>query len=396
MTNVATPMPSSICAIIPTYNRSAMLKECLDSILAQSRPPDEIIVVNDGSTDDTESAVKAYGTRVTLINKANGGKSSALNIALAQSKSDYIWICDDDDIAAPDGVEHLAAALDADGTVGFAFGTFRTFHDDDSGRSYSEPIRWGYDEEPNINIRFLEGIFTLQYALLVRRSLYMETGRFREDLLRSQDHDMMIRLSRNAKAAYVPKIIFFLRMHDGVRGSSAGPFSDKTVSEKGMLYGQKIFSQVRKEFRLEEFTPTFALQWGDRLSKRAALLQRACVFAECGMWDCVIDDLNQACAVNSVPATPEELRLAERITRSVLPWKVLNKNSEWVAALRMHYRTSLFGHQIIDAACRPIIWRARSMLQGGRILDGIQMLRILTRITGIRGAFSRALSSMLA
>src|ERR1700722_2884157 len=118
---------SSICAIIPTYNRSGMLRARFDSILAQSRPMQEIIVVNDGSTDDTENVVKSYGDRVKLISKTNGGKSSALNSALARCTADYIWIFDDDDIAAPDSIDRLAEAMDIDSTIDYAYGTYQNF-----------------------------------------------------------------------------------------------------------------------------------------------------------------------------------------------------------------------------------------------------------------------------
>src|SRR5580692_6093554 len=121
-------LPTSIGVIIPTYNRASMLRECIDSILAQTRPVQQIIVVNDGSTDETESLIASYGERVTLLTKENGGKASALNLALPHCKMDYVWICDDDDIAERDGAEHLAAALDANASVDFAYSTFRHFH----------------------------------------------------------------------------------------------------------------------------------------------------------------------------------------------------------------------------------------------------------------------------
>src|SRR5689334_4837795 len=121
-------MSSTICAIIPIYNRSSMLRESIDSILAQTRPVQEIIVVNDGSTDDTIDVVRSYGDRLKLINKTNGGKASAVNLALKHCQSDYIWICDDDDLARPDGTKLLANALDENECIDFAFGTFQIFY----------------------------------------------------------------------------------------------------------------------------------------------------------------------------------------------------------------------------------------------------------------------------
>lgn len=232
--------PSSICALIPTYNRAAFLKECIDSILAQSRPLQEIIVVNDGSTDDTASLVASYGSRVALINKGNGGKASALNLGLRQCRSDYVWICDDDDIAAPDGLEHLASALDADPEAGFSYGNFELFRDSAAGRVFSPPTYWAREGEPNIHIQFMEEMFTFQFAMLVRRSLYATIGGFREDLIRGQDHEMAIRLARRAKAIAVPDVIFFQRVHDGQRGHASGKFSIKANENKWLGFGQNF------------------------------------------------------------------------------------------------------------------------------------------------------------
>ena len=242
-----------------------MLRECIGSVLSQTRPVQEVIVVNDGSTDDTDAVVKSFGSNIQLIAKANGGKASALNCGIAQSTSDYIWICDDDDIAAPDGAEHLASVLDIDDAIGFAYGTYRSFCDTAFGRSYSSPIWWAYDKEPNINIRFLEGMFTPLNAVMARRSLFMKTGPLSRGVnsiagLRHGD-----RLSRGTKAVCVPKVIFSLREHNGMRGTAREPFAADKVLEKWPVYDRKILSRVREEFHLEEFAPTFALNWDSGL-----------------------------------------------------------------------------------------------------------------------------------
>jgi len=387
-------MPSTITAIIPTYNRAAMLRECIDSVLAQTRPVDEIIVVNDGSTDDTESIVKSYDDRITLISKKNGGKSSALNLALAQCTSDYIWICDDDDIAATDGLESLATALDADDTAGFVFGTFKIFHDTAGGRIYTPPTYWKRDEEPSAKMNFFEGMFTFQFAMLVRRSLYNEVGRFREDLIRSGDYDMAIRLCRENKAVYVPKVIFFQRAHEGVRGSRLDSFNANENIKKWLQYDQKIFSWIRENYNPEEFTPTFAEQWDGVRAHRSALVKRACAFAARALWNDAISDFRHAITSSPASAAPEELRMAEVAIRDILPWLMLGDNLGWVADLRACYRENGYGRRIIHATCRPLVWHARSMFQKGDIKVGIRMLRIMVSVLGIRGTLNRVSASL--
>jgi glycosyltransferase involved in cell wall biosynthesis len=71
------------CAVIvPTLNRAHYIAEAIDSLLAQTRKPDRIIVVNDGSTDDTLAVLEAYDGRIEVISKPNGGKSAAINTAM--------------------------------------------------------------------------------------------------------------------------------------------------------------------------------------------------------------------------------------------------------------------------------------------------------------------------
>jgi len=385
---------STITAIIPTYNRSSLLRECIGSVLAQTRPLDEIIVVDDGSTDDTQAVMGSYGDRVKLLTKPNGGKASALNLALAQCTGDYVWICDDDDYAAPDGLTHLAAALDDDASAGFAFGTFRIFTGEGRARVFSPPTYWRREEEPNPALNFLEEMFTFQFAMLVRRSLYQKVGTFREDLIRSQDYDMAIRLSQAAKGEYVPEVIFFQRRHEGQRGPSGKSFAAEGSIRKWLEYDQKIFAGVRSTIPLQRFTPTFALGWDGARAERAAYLERACVLAQRAMWDDAITDLGHAGNIGETPASPEEIRLAEAVIRNALAWDVLAGRKDWIRALHECGSKSAYGRDILYAACRPLVWQSRSSLIRGDAGGGIRKLKLLAAILGPRGAYRRALASL--
>ena len=351
-----------VAAIIATYNRAEMLRECIELLLTQSHPIQELIVVNDGSTDATENVVKCYDDRVTLITKENGGKATALNLALKSCAADYVWICDDDDVAAPDGLEHLAAALDSNAAVGFSYGTFKIFRDDPSGRSFMPPSYLVREGESNVHIQFLEEMFTFQFAMLVRRSLYDEMGPFREDFLRSQDHEMAIRLARNAQSVYVPHVIFYQRAHSGQRGTLANTFSTTLNAKKWLKYEQKMMASIRKEYNLNEFTPTFARDWDGLRAARAALVERACISAKCGLWDEAIEDFREAGGLCATPAATEEVRLAEAVVRKPLPWDILSQNPAWLSDLRAVHRRSEYARSILQATCRPLGWQAHAMI----------------------------------
>ena len=131
-------MKAGVTALVPTFNRSNFLKEALLSLLKQTMLPDEIIVIDDGSSDDTAQVVASFGSQVRYIHKANGGKSSALNVGLQQASGDFIYILDDDDIAATDAIERMAEVLQKNPEYGFVYGEFDVFTTSDSGAISTE------------------------------------------------------------------------------------------------------------------------------------------------------------------------------------------------------------------------------------------------------------------
>jgi glycosyltransferase involved in cell wall biosynthesis len=100
--------PISIAVVIPLYNGAAFIAEALDSVLAQTLQPDEIIVVDDGSTDGGAAIVKSYGDRVTLLSQPNSGVSTARNRAIHHSTAELIAFLDSDDVWYPEHLQKLA------------------------------------------------------------------------------------------------------------------------------------------------------------------------------------------------------------------------------------------------------------------------------------------------
>jgi glycosyltransferase involved in cell wall biosynthesis len=103
--NCTDPSADSVSVIIPVYNGAKFIAETLESILGQTVPPAEVIVVNDGSTDNTVSVVEKFGDSVILINVKNGGACKARNIAAASAKGNWIAPCDGDDLWLPTKLE---------------------------------------------------------------------------------------------------------------------------------------------------------------------------------------------------------------------------------------------------------------------------------------------------
>jgi len=378
-------MTSTICAIMTTYNRGSMIRGSIDAILAQSRRIDQIIIVNDGSTDDTEQVVKSYGDRVTLVTKKNGGKASGLNAGLAHCTADYVWFCDDDDYTAPDGVEALAKILDDNPSIDIAMGKYIIFREENGKKTFTDHGYLGRTEEPNLKILFLEHMITALSAMLVRNSLYAKTGLFSYDVGLSDDYHMILRLLRNTKAVYVPKVIYYYRRHEGPRGNDIPVIGDN----------QKVFNQVRKNYGLDEFTPTFALAWNEPRRRRAALCERACVMARRALWHEAVEDFRQAAQLDAGPLSVEELSLIQTAIYVPEPYTLLSRNAALIAEMRAFSALNNVSYSIAQACLGPLMWNTRRALSQGNFGKGFELMRQLFSIAGFRGACARIMSSII-
>ena len=101
----------TVSVIITTYNQSALIEETITSVLAQTRLPDEVIVVDDGSTDDTAARVKAFGGRVRYIHQQNQGVPGSRNTGMSQATGDLLVLLDGDDVWHPQKIEFQVEAF---------------------------------------------------------------------------------------------------------------------------------------------------------------------------------------------------------------------------------------------------------------------------------------------
>jgi glycosyltransferase involved in cell wall biosynthesis len=104
----------SVSAVIPTHNCARYLPDAIESVLAQSRPADEILVIDDGSTDETEEVLRAYRDRITVLHQAKAGVSAARNAGIAHATGDWIAFLDADDVWESEKLSRQLEALDGD------------------------------------------------------------------------------------------------------------------------------------------------------------------------------------------------------------------------------------------------------------------------------------------
>ena len=111
-----------VTAAITTYNRAAFLPGALESVFAQTRIPDEVLVVDDGSDDDTPEVLASYGDRVRVVRQENSGRSAARNRAVEEARSELLSFLDSDDVWLPDKLERQVPVFERSDRVGMVHG----------------------------------------------------------------------------------------------------------------------------------------------------------------------------------------------------------------------------------------------------------------------------------
>lgn len=249
---------STVSVIVPTYNRAELIDQTLQSLLRQTRPPDEILVVDDGSTDSTQTVVAQFGPRVGYVHRANGGKPAALNTGLAKVTGTYTWILDDDDIALPDAVERYTRALDLEPTAGYSFGTYLATRPMPSGRTEMGEVVCESTVPPFENttplIALMEGNYLGGARLFVRTECYRVLGGYDERYKRSEDYEMPIRLARRWNGVRASGGATYLyRQHEGLRGHAEDRFTMSENDARFREYDGMLFRELLRDMKLPEF-----------------------------------------------------------------------------------------------------------------------------------------------
>ncbi len=198
-----------VSVVIPTYNRRGHIARAIDCVLAQSVPVDEIVVVDDGSTDGTADLVEQrYGPQVRLFRRANAGVSAARNLGIRVSRGEWIGFLDSDDWWHPDKLKRQFEAIKFFGGIPSVCFTDNSYGGH-PGMTMSRFEEVGFLDSPPIGVledtleRIISGqepFFTSSF--LIRRALLNEVGGFDEVLTIREDTDILFRLCLKTKFCF--------------------------------------------------------------------------------------------------------------------------------------------------------------------------------------------------
>lgn len=202
----------SISAVLAAYASEEWIGEALDSIVGQTSPPDEIVVVDDGSPDRTAEIIESYGDRVRLIRQENTGYPVAMNRAIQEASGDFVAPCGADDIWEPQKIEWQREAIDAHPEVGVHFGHAVFFGKVDS--DHERPTGTGIlDPDELLSDLLLINPINMPSAV-INRDLFGPLGWFTDGFL-ADDFEFFFRCLRaEVDFYYEPRPLVRYRRHD--------------------------------------------------------------------------------------------------------------------------------------------------------------------------------------
>lgn len=208
-------MAASVSIIVTTFNRAHLVGDAIRGALAQSYGASEVLVVDDGSTDETAALVASFGSAVRLLSQANQGVVAARNRGAAEAIGEYLYFLDSDDVPRPDALRSLVALAESDLATAMTYGRAvvvdRASH---ALRTYQPE----FPREAGLwpGARELEHLLLNNYitpgACLLRRTVWEATGGFDPATGGTfEDWDLWARVARHGLIGYTPHVVLTVR-----------------------------------------------------------------------------------------------------------------------------------------------------------------------------------------
>jgi glycosyltransferase involved in cell wall biosynthesis len=198
---------------MPAYNAEAWIGSTLESVLAQTLPADEVIVVNDGSTDGTARVAEQFGDSIRVVHQENGGCPAAFNRAFGEASGIFVALCPADDLWEPQKLEWQAEAIANNPDVDVVFG-HATYFGLTSG-DFPAPPGTGLLDLERLTRAMFEQCVIADPTAVVRKELHQALSGYREDII-AEDYEFWMRALRaGASFYYEPRPVAKLRHHGG-------------------------------------------------------------------------------------------------------------------------------------------------------------------------------------
>jgi len=206
------PGEPAVSVVIPAYNQDRFLGTAIRSVLEQTLPPDEVIVVDDGSTDGTGDVLAAFGDSVVVVGQVNSGVSAARNAGVARASGSLIAFLDADDVWVPAKLERQVDRFRRDPDLGLVHTGVQ--HIDEGGAVTGANVD-GLDGWVSREMLLLRRPVVLEAGstAVVPRRVFEALGGFDTRLSTAADWDLSYRISRRHRVGFVPDVLVSYRHH---------------------------------------------------------------------------------------------------------------------------------------------------------------------------------------
>lgn len=252
-----------VSIIIPAYNTGKYLLQAVDSAINQTYKNKEIIVIDDGSTDNTKELLNSYikENKIKYIFQENQGLSAARNTGIKASKGDFIAFLDADDIFLLEKVQKQVNHLNKNSGIDISYCDLYHFFDDEVDKLYK--LKYLYHSGEAVFENLLKYHFIAPLTLMIRKEVFQRVGLFNEILKRSEDLDFLLRASyKSDKISFLPGALAKLRVRrtDNLQGLESQPQVKLSNLKVIQDFSEKLTKEEKEKYKVKKLLKKYNLK----------------------------------------------------------------------------------------------------------------------------------------
>jgi len=240
-----------VSVIIPAYNAEKYIGEAINSVLSQMYTDFEVIVIDDGSTDETQARVKEFGELVSYYYKQNNGPASARNFGVKKAKGEFIAFLDADDLWEPEKLEKQLNFLNRHPEIVLVCSAIYSF----GTRSKTYYLLSTKTHQGNLfRSLFLKSFIHTSSVIIKKKAIIEDVGGFKEEYRWGEDYDLWLRIAKRFPIAYLGEPLVRIRSHEQNISKAKISLRQNAIKIIKEYYDPRYISKSDYHKRLSELT----------------------------------------------------------------------------------------------------------------------------------------------